>query len=151
MSIKYFLAGLVVSVSLVSCLSNDPNKDVTKASPEAEKSLKDTANFTSIQWIDSVKDFGKIQEGANIELTYRFKNTGSKPLVVADVHPGCGCTLVEKPTKPVMPGQEGEIKGSFDTKGRVGHSEKTITVNVNTIKQNYQLSFSVDVEAAKKG
>jgi len=50
-----------------------------------------------------------------------------------------------------MPGDEGEIKGSFDTKGRVGHNEKNITVNANTKPtQSYKLLFSVDVEAAKK-
>lgn len=132
------------TIIFVSCISNN---DKQSKNPEAQKAMADTANFTTIQWIDSVKNFGKIQEGQKLDVTFRFKNTGTKPLVIADVKASCGCTVVEKPTKPVMPGEESEIRGSFDSEGHPGANNKNIIVEANTKPaQNFQLKFSAEVE-----
>ena len=42
-----------------------------------------------------------------------------------------GCTVREKPEKPVMPGDTGFIKVVFNSKGRVGLVDKNITVISN--------------------
>lgn len=138
---------IFVVVALVSCINNDVKSGGNKAGADAQKALTDTANFTTIQWIDSIKNFGKIQEGPKLDIIYRFKNTGDKPLIIADVKPGCGCTVADKPTKPIMPGQEGEIKAQFESNGHPGMNNKSITVQANTKPiQSFVLFFNVEVE-----
>lgn len=86
---------------------------------------------TTVQVIDSVFDFGKINEGEAVEFRYRFKNTGTRPLVVSDAHASCGCTVPEKPEKPIMPGETGYIKVKFNSDKRPGEANKAVTVSSN--------------------
>ncbi|MES1225713.1 MAG: DUF1573 domain-containing protein [Bacteroidota bacterium] len=140
------LSALVITAA--SC--NGPVKKEVTGNPSATAlpdEKKDTANFTTIQWIDSVKDYGKITEGQKLEVLYRFKNTGNKPLIIESVRPSCGCTVADPPKEPVAPGAEGEIKGSFDSNGKSGQQHKTIFVMANTKGvQNHELAFTVDIQ-----
>lgn len=142
-TLRYLFLIFVISSTWFSCINDNENADAIKA-------LGDTANYTSIQWIDSVKNFGKIKEGQKLEVSFRFKNTGIKPLVIASVTPGCGCTLVDKPTQAISPGKEGIIKGAFESTGHLGVNNKNITVEANT-KPNtsHKLEFTVEVEKAQ--
>ena len=100
-----------------------------------------------LQWIDSAKDYGKITEGQKLEVLFRFKNVGDKPLVIESVRPSCGCTVADPPKEPIVPGAEGEIKGSFDSQGKSGAQHKTIYVMANTKgTQTHEISFTVDVQ-----
>ncbi|HMG68080.1 MAG TPA: DUF1573 domain-containing protein [Chitinophagaceae bacterium] len=109
---------------------------------------KDTTNFTSIQWIDTIyQDLGTVKEGPEVEIAYKFKNTGSKDLIVQDVTAGCGCTIVEKPKEPFLPGQIGTIRAKFTTEGHVGTNEKSIYVTSNTKGNVHQeLKFHIVVQ-----
>ncbi len=127
-----------------ACITSD------KQDPSLAKAATDSANFTTIQWMDSVRSFDKIVEGQKLEVVYHFKNTGDKPLVITEVSPGCGCTVADKPAEPIMPGKEGEIKAAFDSQGKTGQQSKYITVKANTKPtQSFRLQFMVEVE--KKG
>ncbi|MEO5682123.1 MAG: DUF1573 domain-containing protein [Chitinophagaceae bacterium] len=146
---KFIIILSALAMAVAGC--NGPVKkevaDNTPAVTALPEKKKDTASFTSIQWIDSVKDYGKIAEGQKLEVLYRFKNTGTKPLVIESVHPSCGCTVADPPKEPIAPGAEGEIKGSFDSNGKSGQQHKTINVTANTKgSENHELSFTVDVQ-----
>jgi len=112
---------------------------------------KDTSQYTKITWLDSTnRDFGSIPEGKKLEVSYRFLNSGDKPLIIARVQPSCGCTVAEQPDEPVMPGKEGVIKASFNSEGRVGINHKTIYVIANTKgDQNNEVRFVVLVQKKK--
>jgi hypothetical protein len=133
---------------IISCHNNDKK---AVQSPVNEAALKDSANYTSIQWLDSLnKNFGKISEGQKLEVAYSFKNTGTKPLVITRVQPSCGCTIAEQPTEPVAPGALGTIKASFNSEGRTGVNHKTLFVYANTKgTQSHELHFEVEVEKKK--
>jgi len=77
-------------------------------------------------------DYGKVQKGSNGERTFVFTNTGEAPLIIKDVKSSCGCTVPKKPEQPIMPGEKGEIKVSYDT-NRVGGFSKSITIFSNAI------------------
>jgi hypothetical protein len=123
-------------------------------SEEKEKKAQVASNIeattpppaTSIQWLDTAKNIGKVTEGEKIEITFRFKNTGKEQLVIQSVMPSCGCTVAEKPEKPVAPGEEGFIKAAFDSKGRIGTNHKTITVYSNTNPPTQVVTFEVEVD-----
>jgi Protein of unknown function (DUF1573) len=119
--------------------------DSGNASKPAVNNTPDPENYTTIEWIDNVNQtLPKVKEGEIVEVTFRFKNTGTKPLVVDNVSASCGCTVPEKPEEPVMPGKEGLIKAKFDSHGRVGPNSKQLTVIANTNSEKL-LNFSVEV------
>ena len=149
---KKLLIVLSATILMVAC--TEAEKKAADAAPVDNsapnmsnvKELTDTSNFTSIEWIDKIEQtLPKIKEGDVIEITYRFRNTGTKPLVISDVTATCGCTVPEKPKEPILPGNEGLIKAKFDSHGKPGPNTKTLTVLANTNGDKI-LSFSVDVE-----
>ena len=111
----------------------------------------DTANQTTIEWLDGTdKDFGKMKEGANLDVNFRFKNTGTKPLIISNVVAGCGCTVPETPKKPYAPGETGVIKAAFNSTGKPGTQSKQVTVYANTNPTAITLVFRVDVKPKSK-
>jgi hypothetical protein len=138
---KYLLA-FAFAACIISCDYADktPNGGVTAQQP------MDSTKFTTIQWIDSVKDYGKITEGQKLDVSFRFKNTGDKPLIIRSVRPSCGCTAAEPPKEPVAPGAIGTILASFNSQGREGLNKKDIYIEANTKgTQNHTVHFDVEV------
>ena len=75
-------------------------------------------------------DYGKIIKGSEGERTFVFTNVGDAPLIIQSIKSSCGCTVPKKPEDPIMPGEKGEIKVSYDTK-RIGGFSKQITILSN--------------------
>ena len=140
---RSFLSVLLVCTLLSGC---DVRKKDKMADTPAVKEIKDP---TTVEIIDSVYDFGKIAEGDNVEFSYRFKNSGTRPLVVSEASASCGCTVPEKPEKPIMPGEMGFIKVKFNSQGRPGQAHKTITVSSNAQPAFPQLVLKGEVEPKK--
>src|SRR5687767_14756496 len=136
---------LIFPIILLACNSVD-EKAVASKNTAAVTNSPDTSQLTTIQWIDSVKNLGRINEGQKLEISFRFKNSGTKPLIIESVRPGCGCTVADYPKEPIAPGAEGEITGSFDSHGRENLQRKEIAVTANTKGSPYHtLLFEVDV------
>jgi hypothetical protein len=125
-TMRLFIFAAFISSLLLSC--DVRNKDTQSTSLPVATSPDD---ITTVQIIDSVHDFGQVKEGEIVEFNFRFKNTGTKPLVVANVAASCGCTIPEKPEQPIRPGEIGFIKAKFDTDKRPGDAMKTVTVTSN--------------------
>jgi hypothetical protein len=150
---KIKMRSLIIPVLVVILFSACKNND-KKAVPPVNSMggiITDSSQFTDIQWMDSAsRDFGKITEGQKLEVSFRFKNTGNKPLVIQRVQPSCGCTIAEQPNEPIAPGGEGRIKASFNSEGHVGINHKTLYVYANTkASRNNELHFAVEVEKKK--
>ena len=78
-------------------------------------------------------DMGRIAQGAKVTRAYTFTNTGGAALLITDVRGSCGCTVgKEWPRTPVAPGAEGAISVTFDSEGRSGVQNKSVTVTANT-------------------
>ena len=75
-------------------------------------------------------DYGKIIKGSEGERIFVFTNVGDAPLIIQSIKSSCGCTVPKKPEAPIMPGEKGEIKVSYDTK-RIGGFSKQITILSN--------------------
>ncbi len=124
---KIFLLFFVL-VALTSCNIKRKDKIADDQSKALEQASKET---TTVQIIDTLYDFGKVTDGEIVEFSFRFKNSGSKPLVINQPTASCGCTVAEKPEKPIMPGEIGFIKVNFNSKGRGPKADKTINVTSN--------------------
>lgn len=86
---------------------------------------------TTVQILDSAYDFGKANEGEKVDFSYRFRNTGTHPLIITDARASCGCTKPTWPKEPIPPGATASIKAEFNTEGRMGPAYKVITVTSN--------------------
>jgi len=150
---------LIISAALiiVACKTNDKKTTGAPMTPEeiekaksdsiiVEKAKNDSANFTTIEWLDaSPKNLGKLTKNKVVDITFRFKNSGDKILVIENVTAGCGCTIPEIPKQPYAPGEEGVIKATFNGSGS-GTITKQITVLANTKpKKDHILSFSGEI------
>lgn len=92
-------------------------------------------------------DFGKIGQDAPVEYTFKFKNTGTEPLVISEAKGSCGCTVPEYSKEPIAVGANGEIQVSFDPKGKSGVQRKTVTITANTNPARTTLNIVSEVEA----
>lgn len=126
--VKEYILFLLVPLILLSCDVRRKDKIADDAFKLKEQALKDS---TSVEIIDSSYNFGKVVDGEKVEYNYRFKNTGSKPLVIINATASCGCTVPQKPERPILPGEIGFIKVVFDSKSRIGETHKSITVTSN--------------------
>ena len=91
---------VLVAAGLFACQSADKPTEDKLTEAQKDNARKDSANFTTIQWLDSTYlDLGKVKEGQVVEVSFRFKNSGTKNLVIANVSASCGCTVPEKPEK----------------------------------------------------
>ena len=128
MAVKKGLLFLIVSLIFISCDVRRKDKIADDAFKQNEQALKDS---TSVEIIDALYNFGKVVDGDKVEYNYRFRNTGNKPLVIINASASCGCTVPQKPEKPILPGEIGFIKVVFDSRGRIGETHKSITVTSN--------------------
>jgi hypothetical protein len=72
---------------------------------------------------------GDVQLGGVIEHVFLVKNDGDEPLLITEVHPTCGCTILDYTSTPIPPGGTGKIQFKIETKTlAAGKHSKTITV-----------------------
>lgn len=143
---KKFVLFLMIAITLVCCNVRKKDKVIDGTATMAEMAAQDT---TTVQIIDSLYNFGTATEGEKVTYNFRFKNTGKKPLIITNTTASCGCTVPEKPEKPIFPGETAFIKVVFNSKGKVGHNEKTITVTSNANPAFPPLLLKGEVIAAK--
>lgn len=146
---KHWLCALVVV--LAACTSQDGGSHATTDSAKVARTrqlMEDTSNYTTIAWMDSTtQDLGAVMSGAQVDVVWRFRNTGNRPLVIEKASPSCGCTVPEIPKEPIAPGQEGRIRATFDSKGREGTQHKSVLVTANTRPmQAHELVFNIEVK-----
>jgi len=160
---KKILLVLAAAITIASCKEADKTSEATTTTSTAppteaanpapsataapQQPTVDPATLTKVEWLDGMdKDFGKIVEGKNLEVSFRFKNVGDKPLVISNVSASCGCTVPETPKKPYQPGETGVIKASFNSTGKSGSQSKQVNVFANLEPAMTTLNFRVEVK-----
>ena len=136
---RTFVCFLFALAFIMGC-ANPPAKPGAASS----ESLPDPATFTKVQWIDSVKDFGTINMGDSIQISFTCRNIGEKPLFLTQVNPSCGCTVASYTKEAILPGQTGFVTGTFNSnRSHPGEVRKTIFVTTNTQDGvNHTLTFT---------
>jgi hypothetical protein len=80
-------------------------------------------------------EFGNIKQGESVSFDFEFTNTGKEPLVITNASGSCGCTVPIWPKEPIVSGAKGVIKVTFNSAGKMGVQDKTVTLTSNA-KQN---------------
>lgn len=98
--------------------------------------------FKEVAW-----NFGKAKEGKILTHIFKFTNIGDTPLVIGTVRTSCGCAAALVSKKEIAPGNEGEIKVTFNTRGYSGQLSKYIYVDSNDPDQpRKELTVSVSID-----
>jgi hypothetical protein len=126
-----FLSGIIIS----ACQSESETK------PDIKTNGKAKIEFENLSY-----DFGTLKQGEIVECSFKFKNSGTAPLLLTYVEPDCGCTVPEYKKEPIMPGETSSIKAIFDSNGFRNNIYKTIDVGTNADSLIYELILTAFIE-----
>jgi len=105
--------------------------------------VKDGAVFSFLD--KTVFKFKDTIEGKQLSHTFKFKNTGTTPLIISDYKVACSCTKAIYSKEPILPNQESQIEITFDTNGKYGYQDRLISVYSNATKNPIKLRIKVFV------
>lgn len=94
---------------------------------------------------DTLHNFGSIQEGEIVEHDFDFTNNGKSPLIISQATGSCGCTVADYQHEPIAPGKSGTLKVKFNSAGKHGHEEKSVAVSTNSKKGRHYLFITAEV------
>ncbi len=106
---------------------------------------------SKIAFEETQHNFGSFMEAAGVQTTvFKFKNTGTAPLILNNVKASCGCTTPKWTRDPIAPNGSGEITVSYNPANRPGVFTKTVTVTSNAENSTVVLTISGSVEQREK-
>jgi hypothetical protein len=76
-------------------------------------------------------NYGKITQGEVVTHEFVFTNSGKEPLTISNAQGSCGCTVPVWPKEPIAVGKTGVIKVTFNSAGKMGAQDKTVTLTSN--------------------
>ncbi|MEA3445228.1 MAG: DUF1573 domain-containing protein [Bacteroidota bacterium] len=76
-------------------------------------------------------NFGTLNQGESASHYFKFKNTGKSDLIIRKTKASCGCTVVNPEDKVIAPGESSKFNVKFNSRGKKGKQNKTITVITN--------------------
>jgi len=148
--------GILIAIVLIfsACELTDKRKsDIDSSIINVPASASGTRkeNIPVVVFENNNFDFGQISQGEKVTYTFRFKNEGKADLIIAKVEGSCGCTVMKGwPKHPIKPGGKGKIDVIFDSAGRRGKQNKSISVVANTIPSTTVLKLEGEIVAPDK-
>jgi hypothetical protein len=139
---------LLVSLALVSCNSSSDEKTITTDlvnSPLTANSNAEKVLTPNIEMLETSYNFGEIQQGESVTHDFILKNTGDADLLISAAKGSCGCTVPQWPKTPIAKGEEATIKVTFNSAGRSGKQNKTVTLVTNAIPNTKVLTINGNV------
>jgi len=147
---KIFLSIAILGL-LYSCGSEDNSSQVSTeliGNPHTASSEEiNEEDLPFFEFDEEIKEFGTITQGEAVSLSFRFKNVGKSDLIISSAQGSCGCTVPEWPKEPIKPGVEGLIKVTFNSTGKQGKQNKTVTLVANTMPNTKVLAIKGEVLA----
>lgn len=113
--------------------------------PNTANGTTDLSELPQFQFATEEHDFGKLGQGEKVSYTFKFKNTGKADLVISDAKASCGCTVADYPKVPIKPGAESAIVVTFNTEGKKGIQNKSVTLVANTQPNTKVLTIKAEI------
>ena len=88
-------------------------------------------NAPRIGFNENTFNFSDIKQGEKVEYTFTISNSGKSDLVIRKVTASCGCTAVSPQDDVITGGENTTLKVIFNSAGKVGKQNKTITIISN--------------------
>ena len=139
-------------ILLASCSGNDKQNittDLVKSPLTADKDAKEVA-MPEIKVDTDVYNFTEITQGESVSTEFFLENVGSAPLLIRSAKGSCGCTVPQWPREPILEGEKAIIKVTFNSAGKKGNQNKTITLVTNAIPSTKVLTIKGNVIVPKE-
>ena len=124
---------------LVNGESGNANRLTISATLEEDFSAltpEQMANAPAISFDNHTFQFNEIKQGEKVEHTYTITNNGKSDLIIRKIKASCGCTAVSPVDDIIKAGASTTMKVIFNSAGKVGKQNKTITVISNDPKHS---------------
>ncbi|GAB4133500.1 MAG: DUF1573 domain-containing protein [Bacteroidia bacterium] len=108
-----------------------------------------TPGNSIISFKETKFNFGFIRQGEIVSHDFEFTNNGDAPLIISDAEVTCTCTTVDFPKKPLMKGEKGNVKVTFDSKSAIDRQERSVKVYSNGSAEPVILTFKCVVLKTK--
>ncbi len=108
----------------------------------------DSADFSNhgvLTFTDTLHHFGKIKEGEKVTYSFNYTNTGKSPVVISQALASCGCTASDYKKDPIVAGEKGEIKVTFNSAGKFGYQKKVVTLMTNAHPSEMDLIIDAEI------
>lgn len=100
----------------------------------------------TMEFVDTLHDFGVLHEGETVSYDFSFVNKGKTPLIITNAAGSCGCTVPDYPHEPIAPGKPVNLKVTFNSTGKEGTQNKSVTIHTNTMRSIHMLYIKADVK-----
>ncbi len=151
---KNTLLTLAICFVLISCgepaTEEQLSVDLIDNPSTAAENNDAEAKVPHFEFVEEVVEFGTITQGEVISTSFRFKNVGQADLIISSAQGSCGCTVPKWPEEPIKPGEEGVIDVTFNSDGKFGAQNKTVTLVANTIPNTKVIALKGEVLAPEK-
>ncbi len=153
MKTKLFIF-LVISVFVMSCGQDDGDRtissDVVNIPATASGKVAPVGSAPNIVFAEEKHDFGKITQGEIVTFAFVFTNTGGSDLVISSAQGSCGCTIPEVPKGAIKSGAQGKIDVKFDSAGKSGLVQKTVTIVTNCTPSTRVITIVATVDVPEE-
>lgn len=101
-----------------------------------------------IKFDKTIHNFGTFSEKTPVQTAvFAFTNIGKAPLIINQAIASCGCTIPSYTKEPIMPGEKGTVKVTYNGKGKFpGHFKKSITIRTNGKVEMVRLYIEGDMK-----
>ena len=101
-----------------------------------------------IKFDKTVHNFGTFSEKTPVQTAvFAFTNIGKAPLIINQAIASCGCTIPSYTKEPIMPGEKGTVKVTYNGKAKFpGHFKKSITIRTNGKVEMVRLYIEGDMK-----
>jgi len=134
----FYLASVAALIGFSACNQAEKTPEEPAIStdviniPSDEDNEEAAKQLAAFEFESIVYEFGEITQGEKVQTTFKFTNSGESDLIISDAKGSCGCTVPIYPKNPIAPGETGEIEVVFDSEGKMGQQNKTVTLIANT-------------------
>jgi len=138
---------VILSAAVVLFVASASIAQTEKSAAPASTATAVSTDGPVMKFDKEEHNFGTIKQGDKVEYAFEFVNNGKEPLIISEAHGSCGCTVPEWPKQPLKKGEKGTIKVTFNSAGKQGIQDKTVTITSNAADSPKVLHIKGTVEA----
>ena len=140
---------LLAACTLMFAVAANAQTDKTVAKPATTPAAVAPAPASTSEMTFEVEEynFGTIKQGEAVTREFTFTNTGKEDLIITNAQGSCGCTVPTWPKEPIKKAAKGVIKVTFNSAGKMGLQDKTVTITSNAKNSPRVIHLKGTVEA----
>lgn len=134
-----------LALTLACCTPRGPRRTNAPAADGYTHTVDlDAAKASASIALDTIK-LGRLNPDEITAFRVGIRNTGGEPMIILDARGTCGCTEVDYPKDPVLPGATADLVLRYDSGGQSGSQFKSVRLYTSLDAQPYPLLITATV------